>query len=1103
MNKYQEVEHAIAVLETQRSLLGDDIVDLSLSALRDKLLTLQTAEIQQQQSNLTILIGDISGFTKMSEVRDAELVRETINAVWKRLDGVIHSWGGRVDKHIGDAVIALFGVPVTRDDDTERAIQAALDMQMELTLINEQMRQHTGKTHFLFAAPRPELGMRIAIHHGPVYFGKLGTSDETTAVGEAVNVVNQMEKLAPVDGLLISEDVYERVHTLFEVERREPVLLEGKSVPTHLYQVLREKTRPFHTSIRGIGGVETRIVGRTTELQTMQDTLQATIDSGTLQVITIEGESGIGKSRLLYEFERLIGLLPEQIELFRGRVHQEIGQKAYALFRDLLANYFDIHHRNSSQIAREKFVRGIVHGLDDERGAEPAHYIGKLMGFDFADSPYINAEVDTSRQLRETAFQELVRFFTAVAFQNSAVVLFLEDIHWADEGSFDLIDYLVQECVNVPILLVCLARPTLFDKRPSWAIIESLNPTIYNRIPLPILSSIDSRHLAMEILRNAKHLPNRLIDMIVTGAQGNPFFLEELIAMLIEWEVITPDESGWQINMLDVPNIHDPLSVADLVEKRLEHLPALERRVLEKAAVLGHIFWDSVLIHLIQAEDSQVSSHDIIETLYRLEKEAWIYRRQLSTIGDMQEFGFRHDSLQESIYKMLPGDRRQTDHRHAAEWFTRRTNRHGRPFTPVIANHFEQANRPGFAANWYHRAAEYARDVYMPETAISYFSTALTLLPYTSDSVPVRILLNEGVADMLRGQSRFQEAMEAYQQMISTAESASDTEAQMRGLRALLLLLSLRGEASRVMQTAVRLRDVATDNGQVVYQAISLAGVAWSHLLMGNIESAVPVARQALELCQSDESGQPALPFCEAVLANVARLTQHPKEAGQLMRRALSRFQTARQRQWEALLLANLAHLADSEGNGELARTLYQDSMQIARNIGDYFTGMLSLRKLGLLAQAAGEYETAELCFHQALVMAERSNQRRFQAMFSNALGQLYLEMIDSADSIIYLDVDSYFEQTYIWLHKSIQTSNQMDYPLVLAEGLAILADLQLMEGNETAAKKSIERARAALARDEAARPERISRRQQETVKRELDALLEQINVLPPKIESS
>jgi predicted ATPase len=190
----------------------------------------------------------------------------------------------------------------------------------------------------------------------------------------------------------------------------------------------------------------------------------------------------------------------------------------------------------------------------------------------------------------------LVTYFTAVCAQNDAVVIFLEDIHWADEWSFDLLEYLISECHHLPLLIVCLARPELLEKRPSWHVSEDHNQLIYHHLDLQPLSLIDSRHLLSELLQQADKVPLRLSDMIVNGAAGNPSHLEELVKILIQEGVIDTSGSRWYVRMANLTDLPTTLALPKLISSQLERLPAATCRVAQRAAVMGPFFWDMVLL---------------------------------------------------------------------------------------------------------------------------------------------------------------------------------------------------------------------------------------------------------------------------------------------------------------------------------------------------------------------------------------------------------------------------------------------------------------------------------------------------------------------------
>ncbi|MBI1879683.1 MAG: AAA family ATPase, partial [Chloroflexi bacterium] len=405
MNEIEQLEQAIAALEAQRALLGDAVADVAIAPLREKLAALQTPSpsphtrgmpqepTEQQRKQVTVLFADVSGFTAMSETMDPEEVSATMNALWSRLDTAITANGGWIDKHIGDAVMALFGVPTVREDDPERAIRAALAMQAEL-------RAFTGASEESPTTPEnaPKLRMRIGINTGLALLGKVGTTGEYTAMGDAVNLASRLEHAAPVGGILISHDTYRHVRGVFDVLPLEPISVKGKTEPIQVYVVRAAKPRAFRIPTRGVEGIETRTIGREAELQQLQEALFAAYNERKTHLVSIVAHAGVGKSRLLYEFHNWLELQPERIMLFKGRATQETTQLPYSLIRRVLAYRFDIQENDSAAVAREKLEQGMlkVMGADS---TEKIHFIGHLIGFDFSNSPYLQGILADARQV--------------------------------------------------------------------------------------------------------------------------------------------------------------------------------------------------------------------------------------------------------------------------------------------------------------------------------------------------------------------------------------------------------------------------------------------------------------------------------------------------------------------------------------------------------------------------------------------------------------------------------------------------------------------------------------------------------------------------------
>jgi len=393
MGEREQLEAAIAALTVQRALLGDAVVEAALAPMRGRLAALQAPPPEEQRKLLTVLFADVSGFTAMSEARDVEDVRALMNRLWDHLDAVLQAHGAHIDKHIGDAVMALFGADAAREDDPERAVRAALTLQEALA--------HDAATLTEGAASAPPLRMRVGISTGLVLLGSVGTVGETTALGDTVNVASRLEGAAPVGGVLIAHATYRHVRGLFDVRELPPLALKGKAEPVRAYLVERAKPRGFHLSARGVAGVETPMVGREPELRRLQEACAEVVAEGVARAVTVVGEAGVGKSRLLAEFEGWLDLQPRQVWYFKGRARAETQALPYALIRDLLAYRFAIAESDSAAVAREKLTAGVRDLLGaGETVTEIAPLLGQLIGLDFAAHSALHGLLTDPRALR-------------------------------------------------------------------------------------------------------------------------------------------------------------------------------------------------------------------------------------------------------------------------------------------------------------------------------------------------------------------------------------------------------------------------------------------------------------------------------------------------------------------------------------------------------------------------------------------------------------------------------------------------------------------------------------------------------------------------------
>ena len=505
MSEREQLEQAIVIQESLRATLGDAMVDATIAALREKLGALESQPPVEQRKQATVLFADISGYTAISETLDAEEVKEMMNALWARLDKAITGKGGTVVAHMGDGVMAVWGAQTAQEDDPERAIRGALAMQEELGDFNATSLRSRFKMRQATENP-PALRMRIGINTGPVILGTVATTKEFTALGDTTNLAARLESAAPIGGILISHDTYRQVRGAFDVQPLKPISVKGKAEPIKVYVVERAKPRAFRAGRRGVEGVEIPMIGRHSELESMLDALQSVIDDHALQMVMILGEAGLGKSRLLYEFDNKVEVLPERIQIFNARATESTRGLPYSLVRDLFSFRFEILDSDAAAVARLKLEDGMAacFGKGDD-ALERTHFIGHLIGLDFSTSPYVSGILNDAKQIRDRAFHYATQFFAAMARQQP-VVLYLDDLHWADDGSLDFVEHLTRTCANDPLLIICLSRPTILEQRPVWGQ-DGIGRT---KLMLQPLSKRESRRLVEEILRQAENVPQEL-----------------------------------------------------------------------------------------------------------------------------------------------------------------------------------------------------------------------------------------------------------------------------------------------------------------------------------------------------------------------------------------------------------------------------------------------------------------------------------------------------------------------------------------------------------------------------------------------------------------
>ncbi len=1005
MKERERLQHAISIISAQRILLGNAVVDTTIAAMREKLAALEASDANHiaqrtaQRKQITILFANVTGITNITHALPDTNMLDIMNLLWQRLDNAITNQGGVIDKHIGDAVMGLFGVPAAREDDPERAIRAALAMRAALSEfvkeLNAQIEPTPQSSRKEEASERlPALQLRVGINTGPVLLGGIGSGDEYTVIGDAVNVASRLERAAPGGGILISHDTYLLVRGIFETESLGPVTIKGKSDPVPVYLALGAKPRRSFLSSRGVEGVETHMVGRDREMRLLQQDLETAVTTGTGKIITIVGEAGVGKSRLMQEFNDWLQGRPQELPAFKGQADQRMSQRPYALIRNMLSAHFDIQDSDSPRLVEEKLIRGMSEliGRPHIQVKARAQTIGHLIGLNLPEKNQLPVSPTESPQVRHRAYGYLIELFKQVVDSTPAALMILEDVHWADEASLDLLDHLSGICQHAPLLILCLTRPSLFERRTSWGKTDDEDADGETAVPQTILhlhplTEAESHQLVTDILQKLPEIPEDLCSLIVEKAEGNPFYVEELIKVFIEDGYILTGQEKWQIQSTHLSAIRVPSTLTGVLQARLDRLSELERATLQRAAVIGRLFWDSAVIHMNELAADPFHSSETVAALQALEKRELIFKRHTAIFTGTQSYYFKHAILREVTYESVLLRDRPIFHKLAADWLAQQSGERIAEYADLIAEHFELAGEKTQAAELYEMAAQRAQNMSDPDGAIQHYGRALSLLSEQAFDTTWQLRLQRKLGQLLQQTARLIEAAQTYMTMRFTAEIDGDLAIQAHAWNGLARVHQKQGRFTDMLESASQAEQVAWLVSAETELTQALLCKSQAHLYLGDTELAAAAANRALTISDSQHNmvgtiqslSQLCWIYIKSGRHNRARLYLD-ELADQLDLPDLDSATVALNRTEQGRLLRQLEHYDKAAHELIAAQNLY-------RQIDDQPQIAATLNQLGELARLRGNPAAAMPLFKEALDIAEAVGYRYASLFYRTNLG--------------------------------------------------------------------------------------------------------------------
>jgi class 3 adenylate cyclase/tetratricopeptide (TPR) repeat protein len=792
----------------------------------------------EERRVVTVLFCDLAGFTARSDGADPEDVWALLRPYHARLRREIERHGGMLEKFIGDGVMSVFGAPMAHEDDPERAVRTALAI---LAAVDDLNERH----------PTLDLRVRIGITTGQAVVALDGQGDSERVVGDVVNTASRLEGVAPIGGVVVGEATFRLTSKLFDYKPLPPVRVKGKAEPLPIWQAHSAKSR---SSSDIDSGPTTALVGREIELALLTSVYERTLRESSVQLVTIVGEPGVGKTRLVQELREIVDARPELVAWRQGRcLAYGDGISFWALGEVLKAHAGILASDNTAQ-AGSKLGDAVAAVVEDQAEQEwLMSRLTPLVGLTDLDGPL------SQPPEQEEAFAAWRRFVEAVAAERPLVMV-LEDLHWADPALRTFIMHLVEWVAGVPLLLVCTARPELYDQAADWG----AGPPNVTTIALRPLSDVDTARLFAALLHQAV-LPATLQARLLERAGGNPLYAEEICRMLAERGNLERDGRIPKV-AADI-ELAFPDSLGALIAARLDTVVPEHRALLEDAAVVGPVFWAGALAAMSGRDPAGVRVD-----LQKLIRRDFIRRARRSSVAGEVEYTFWHVLTREAAYARLPRAAKARKHAVAAAWIEQTAGERIADQAEVLAHHYETALRLARAADATDQIATYqnsarhflvlagdramALDTTRAET---YYRRALALaLP----DDPERAHILTKAAQAAHHAGRLVEADQAYEEAITVFRARGDllSAGTAEVLRSDLLWFS--GEPARSRDACATAISLLEREPPSVALAIAYAEMVAKLVFMGRPTTAVEWADKAIGLARqvdADEARQWAL----------------------------------------------------------------------------------------------------------------------------------------------------------------------------------------------------------------------------------------------------
>ncbi len=898
----------------------------------------------EERRQATVLFADLSGYTAAAERMDPEAVKALVDRTLRVLGEEIERFGGSIDKFIGDNVMGVFGAPVAHEDDPERAVRAGLAMQDAMEDANRQSRDKYGVG----------FSLRVGINSGEVMAGAVG--DRYTVMGDAVNVAARLQAAGRPDSVTVGESTYRASSEAITYERLEPLTLKGKEEPVPAW----EATGALAKTRRGAGRAQTPLIGREEEAGLLTSLVERVEREKRPHLVTVIGQAGVGKSRLLRELMSNLEESDDPPTIRRGQCPPYGAGIAYWALAEVLNDEFEIRDTDTPDAAWEKLRSGVTE-LMSELGDEPAgDRNAALLAIPLGlEPPEVDARVPRSgatrvevaepdpQRMREALFSAARAAVEAIA-RRRTLVLAIDDIHWADEGMLDLIDHLTR-WVRAPLLLVCLTRDELLERRPGWGGGRRNATTI----ALEPLTEDETRELVAALMPTTGNGAGDVVPQVAERSGGNPLFAEEMVNRLLEEETAEAQAL--------------PSTVQSLLAARLDSLDRLERRLLQSASVVGQTFWEGALVPTAAEEGL-----DLGQTLANLEEKDLLAPSPSSRLAGEREYAFKHVLIRDVAYSMLPKSVRCRKHVEVAEFIRDRAGERIDGVIGLIAEHFARAAALGSEAgldrdalaelqNQALESLEVAGDaaaaLYSNAEAFDRYTAALEISESLDAGTVARIGEKQG--DVALRMGRVDAAVGVWERCLDYHRAEEDLARVADLHRKIGAALWHKGERRASIDNYQRGIDLLKDGPPCIELVRLYEEAASLYMHTGDNMLAIYASEKALRLAERLGEAR-AASRAHGIFGRVFGRIGDSEKARENLERSVALARESDRSEAVRALLTLGYHLEVSEADYAGAAAAYREALEIAQEVGDLPSQVELHASLGELAVDAADWEEVE-----------------------------------------------------------------------------------------------------------------------------------------------